>query len=199
MQTAWPAAGTLVLLDIDHFKSINDTWGHLAGDSVLTAVASRLRTSLHDDDLIVRWGGEEFLVWLPGLVNADADRVVARLLAGISGDAFAFGNDRIVVTASAGFLSLPVAPSDLWLELPRAVELVDAALYLAKAQGRNRAYGMRPADSNVAQKLAEQARELETSWRDGRVDLVTIDGPAPIVHSPFARHLGHAAVLEACA
>lgn len=199
MRAAWPAAGTLVLLDIDHFKAINDTWGHSAGDSVLTAVASRLRTSLHEDDLIVRWGGEEFLIWLPGLIDVDANRVVARLLASVSGDAFGVGEARIGVTASAGFLSLRVAPSDQSLEWDRAVELVDAALYLAKAQGRNRAYGMRPADSNVAHMLVGQARELETGWRDGRIDLVTIDGPTPCVQSPFARCHRSATVLEACA
>lgn len=179
MQSAWPAAGTLVLLDLDHFKPINDRWGHAAGDAVLAAAAGRLRASARQDDLVVRWGGEEFLVWMPGLVDAGAEQAVRRLLGGIAGEPFVFGDTRLAVTASAGFVSLQGAAAGAALDWQRAVELVDAALYMAKAQGRNRAYGASARSADVARALAQQALELETHWRDGRVALVTLDGPEP--------------------
>jgi diguanylate cyclase (GGDEF)-like protein len=182
MRAAWPAPGTLALLDADHFKRVNDTFGHAAGDAVLVAFAQRLRTALRDDDVIVRWGGEEFLLWLPGVRGAEADALVARLLAVIAGEPVEWASDRITVTASIGFASLPVSPGEVMPEWQHAVALVDAAMYLAKAHGRNRAYGIHRTDAPSAEVLAAQAQALEAHWRDGRIDLAAV--PCPLEAHP---------------
>jgi diguanylate cyclase (GGDEF)-like protein len=76
--------GTLYLLDVDHFKRINDQCGHAGGDTVLVEIARRLRHTLRDDDLIVRWGGEEFLVLVRPLPQAEAEALAQRLLCALA-------------------------------------------------------------------------------------------------------------------
>ena len=104
MQAAPRIEGSMMLVDIDHFKRINDRWGHAAGDVVLVEVARRLRAALRDEDLIVRWGGEEFLLWLPVVSRDEAEVMAERILAALAGWAagaacpgldFCHGLDRI--------------------------------------------------------------------------------------------------------
>jgi diguanylate cyclase (GGDEF)-like protein len=170
--------GTLMLIDVDHFKQINDRYGHASGDAVLIEVARRLRQVLREDDLIVRWGGEEFLVRVaPG--GTEPEALVARLLAALADTPVAVAGASVPVSASIGFASFPLAPADWSPPWEQALELVDTAMYLAKAHGRHRAYGVRRAAAADPQALAEIGRELEAAWRDGRVELVAIEGPAP--------------------
>jgi diguanylate cyclase (GGDEF)-like protein len=189
-QAALPAGaridGTLMLIDIDHFKQINDGWGHAAGDEVLIEVARRLRSAVRDDDLVVRWGGEEFLVWVRGPAAADPEAVVARTLAAIADTPVAVGRDRIPVSASIGFATFPLEPARAVLQWEPALELIDTAMYLAKAHGRNRAYGVRRAQADSLPALAALVRKLEAAWREGRVELVAIDGPTPAAPSAVA-------------
>ncbi|HYZ57678.1 MAG TPA: GGDEF domain-containing protein [Streptosporangiaceae bacterium] len=134
----WPVA-SVAIIDIDHFKAVNDTYGHLAGDQVLRVIADRFTAQLRDGDLIGRFGGEEFAVLLPHTAAAEAARVAERLRAHIADEPVAVGDGRsdgilIGVTVSVGVAELGDATQDL-VELLAAA---DAALYAAKSAGRNR-------------------------------------------------------------
>ncbi|MFF8799808.1 MULTISPECIES: GGDEF domain-containing protein [unclassified Methylobacterium] len=127
-------AGCAVLLaDIDRFKSINDTHGHEGGDAVLVGVAERLRSVMRKDDLIARWGGEEFLVVLDRTDDAQAVLVAERLRAAVAGQPILLGGTSIAVTASVG-ASVGTASE---VQIDAAVARADAALYAAKNGGRN--------------------------------------------------------------
>ncbi len=122
-----------IAVDIDHFKTVNDTFGHDAGDDVLKAVASILRQAVRDDDLAVRMGGEEFLVFLPKATTEGAQIVAERMRQRIEGSTVIHDGHAIRVTASFGIA--PQTIDQVWTE---AVTMADASLYLAKTQGRNR-------------------------------------------------------------
>lgn len=166
----------LLLIDLDHFKETNDRHGHALGDAVLVAVAERLRNSLRDTDTIVRWGGEEFLV----LANATPDRVdeiAARILRAVSAEPIVLNDKVIRTTVSIGYAPMPLPPASVPLSWDRAIGLVDMALYLAKSNGRNRAYGIqRLADDDDAT-VAAAERDLEHAWRSGLAELSVIYGP----------------------
>ncbi len=142
----------VVLMDLDHFKRINDRHGHAAGDQVLTEFARRLRGVFRESDVLVRWGGEEFLALARGGARSGATELAQRFCAAIRDQAFTLADGRTLsITVSIGFAVFPLDP-----EAPRAwdwdatLSLADAALYAAKAQGRDgyvgalRADGLRP-------------------------------------------------------
>jgi diguanylate cyclase (GGDEF)-like protein len=124
----------LLMIDIDHFKSINDSYGHPAGDEVLKVVASRCSAALREDDLIARLGGEEFVVLLPATDAGEATMIAERLRAAIANGAISAGAAAIDVRASIGGSLLASSIDMLDMLLDRA----DAALYRAKREGRNR-------------------------------------------------------------
>ncbi|MBX3635624.1 MAG: GGDEF domain-containing protein [Rubrivivax sp.] len=171
--------GSLLLVDIDHFKRINDEQGHAAGDAVLVELARRLVAALRDEDLVVRWGGEEFLVLVPSLPAAQVEPLAGRLLAAIGGQPVAVGRTGIAVTASIGFATFPLQPARQPVDWQRAVDLVDTAMYLAKAHGRNRAYGLRALHEVPAPGAGhgQPAAALEAAWRAGRAELTRLRGP----------------------
>lgn len=171
-------SGTVYLIDIDHFKRINDQWGHAAGDSVLIEVARRLAEALREDDLVVRWGGEEFLIVVPSRAAGDARALAQRLLDLLGGQPVAHGAQRISVTASIGFASFPVAPHGLGLSWERAIDLVDTVMYLAKAHGRNKAYGVLHIDARDEAELERLSRRMEAAWQEGQLGLVALQGPS---------------------
>lgn len=120
----------ILLLDIDHFKRVNDTWGHGAGDAVLQEVARRLREALGERGVAVRWGGEEFVALLPGIAPEDAENLAAAVWAIVRTIPFEGVGS---VTCSVG---VAVArPGDSPDELVRRA---DRAMYEAKIQGRDR-------------------------------------------------------------
>ncbi|WP_348756533.1 GGDEF domain-containing protein [uncultured Aquincola sp.] len=133
--------GGLLLLDLDHFKRINDEAGHAAGDEVLVEVARRLRSTVAADDLVVRWGGEEFLVVLPGADEARTGWMAQQLLQAVAGQPVQAGGRALHVTASVGHGAFEPAPGGRPLRYEQALALVDEALYAAKQQGRHRAVG----------------------------------------------------------
>ena len=125
-----------ILLDIDHFKSINDRLGHAAGDEVLVEVARRLRGCVGTRGLLLRWGGEEFLVHVDGGGAASHADLVRALLDAVAREPVATADGRrIDVTITAGALSLP-AGSDAAIDWQHALALADEALYRGKQDGR---------------------------------------------------------------
>nr|WP_229805550.1 GGDEF domain-containing protein [Microbispora rosea] len=124
----------LVLVDIDHFKKVNDTYGHLVGDQVLAQVAATLRAQLREYDVVGRFGGEEFVVLLPGADVHEARRVAERLRTRVSRMVVPAEQATVTVTVSAGVAIMNVHGEDL-IELLAAADL---ALYRAKELGRDR-------------------------------------------------------------
>jgi diguanylate cyclase (GGDEF)-like protein len=169
--------GSLLLIDIDHFKRINDRHGHAAGDAVLVDLSARLRSLLRQEDLTVRWGGEEFLVLVRDMPPEQVQGLAQRLLGAIGGSPVQHGSERIAVTASIGFATFPLQPACQSVAWERAVDLVDTAMYLAKAHGRNRAYGVRSLASAGADGGAALGAGLEQAWRSGLADLTHLPGP----------------------
>ncbi|GAA3104016.1 hypothetical protein GCM10020001_021720 [Nonomuraea salmonea] len=124
----------LLIIDIDHFKRVNDAHGHLVGDEVLVGVASMLRSQLRDYDVVGRFGGEEFVVLLPGADINEARRVAERLRVHISHMAVPVEDTLVKVTVSTGVALMSVHGDDL-IDLLTAADL---ALYRAKELGRDR-------------------------------------------------------------
>lgn len=123
---------SVLMVDLDRFKSVNDTQGHLAGDAVLREASSRLRSASRRYDSVGRYGGEEFLVVLPGCEKAAAELQAERLREAIGGTPFRADSRPLAMTCSIGLAcSSHCAPEDLIRE-------ADDALYQAKAGGRNR-------------------------------------------------------------
>lgn len=172
--------GTVYLIDIDHFKHINDRHGHAAGDAVLVEVARRLRETLREQDLTVRWGGEEFLVVVQGLAPEQVDALAQRMLGALDQAPVEVESHRIAVTGSIGYATFPIGPASLRVSWERAINLVDTAMYLAKAHGRNRAYGVRLLQACDEAALEAITGSLEGAWRDGRVTLTQLPGPVTL-------------------
>ncbi|MEP6873930.1 MAG: GGDEF domain-containing protein [Burkholderiales bacterium] len=173
-------SGTVYLIDIDHFKNINDLHGHSAGDAVLIEVAQRLRETLREQDLIVRWGGEEFLVVVQSLAPEQVDTLAQRMLSALDRTAIVANAHRIAVTASIGFATFPMGPASLRVSWERAINLVDTAMYLAKAHGRNRAYGVRLPHARDEASLEAITRSLESALGEGQVELTLLHGRTPM-------------------
>ncbi|WP_280153320.1 GGDEF domain-containing protein [Piscinibacter sp. XHJ-5] len=170
-------SGTVFLIDIDHFKRINDAHGHSAGDTVLAEMARRLRETLREQDLIVRWGGEEFLVVVRTLPPEQVEALARRMLGAMAGTPVRYDRGAMEVTGSIGYATFPIEPTLLAVSWERAINLVDTAMYLAKAHGRNRAYGVRLLHARDETQLDEITRSLEGAWNEGQVALTLLQGP----------------------
>lgn len=167
-----------VLLDIDHFKRINDTFGHAAGDTVLVEVAKRLNTGMRDSDMVLRWGGEEFLLYLRGTTQSALAEVVGRVLHTIGATPVMHEDKAITVTASAGFVPLPFAGlPETTFGWERAVQLADLALYLGKGRGRNRAYGILDLHGDYQTLAPQLEQNLAHAIRHHQVTAVEVLGP----------------------
>jgi diguanylate cyclase (GGDEF)-like protein len=128
-------SSTVMLLDLDHFKAVNDSHGHPAGDVVLTETVARITRSLRREDIVARFGGEEFLLFLPGLGHLHARDLADRLLRAVRAlPVDAFGT-LIPVTTSIGAHVCEAG----FVTTQSAIAFADKALYEAKATGRNRA------------------------------------------------------------
>lgn len=123
----------VVIADIDHFKRVNDTWGHDAGDLVLREVASRLKATVRQQDIVARWGGEEFMVLLPDTLPAGAATLAEKLRAVVAAAPVACGEAAVAVTSSFGVAGFPCAG-----DVEGAIKAADVALYAAKQAGRDR-------------------------------------------------------------
>lgn len=123
----------MAILDLDHFKRINDNYGHLAGDKVLKIVADQLRKRLRGRDFIARFGGEEFVLLLPQTTPAVAAQMAEVLRATVEACPFHFKGERVVITTSIGLGAFRSGERS-----DQVLKRADAALYRAKDQGRNR-------------------------------------------------------------
>lgn len=123
----------VVLTDVDHFKSINDRYGHACGDHVLTRVASKLRDNVRDVDQVARWGGEEFILLLPETEPEGAAVLAEKLRAVVADNVFEFGGHRLRVTMTFGVSGFRKGES-----LDSCIARADRALYRGKDEGRNR-------------------------------------------------------------
>lgn len=126
---------SVALVDLDHFKQINDTHGHPAGDAVLQEVAQRLAEVVRDYDTVGRYGGEEFMLILPDTVAWSARLVAERVRAAVAEAPVPYQALELAITASVGVATIDF---DFHGELTQLVEVADEALYEAKRRGRNR-------------------------------------------------------------
>ena len=125
----------LIMFDIDHFKSVNDSHGHLIGDRILANVAKEAKANLREGDVLVRYGGEEFLCILPGATSEGAAEVCERIRNAVEAMAVQDRGKVISCTVSLGFGSFPTTPAD---DETALIRVADEALYRAKSDGRNR-------------------------------------------------------------
>ena len=125
----------VIFVDIDHFKRINDTYGHEVGDQVIQAVATHLQGGLRHSDIVARFGGEEFAIGLLISANDDAAIVAEKIRHLISASPVVCGEHSISVTASLGVAACSVGEH---LDVDSLIRKADTALYSAKQSGRNR-------------------------------------------------------------
>ncbi len=131
--TRYKSPTSCLMIDVDNFKSVNDEYGHRTGDVVLKELAEITKNCLRRVDTIARWGGEEFVVLLPGTDKANALKAASRILKAISSHAFS-GITR-QITVSIGISSVPDSSVD---SAEKFIDVADLALYKAKSTGRNR-------------------------------------------------------------
>ncbi|NIY76390.1 diguanylate cyclase [Thalassospira sp. HF15] len=153
IRTEVPTA--IALVDLDHFKSVNDTYGHQAGDMVLQSVAGILQSHVRPFDKVYRYGGEEFLICLPNADMKQCARVLERLRRVIEASPVTISDETVLpVTASIG-----AAPMTKSRTTEQIIEKADRALYAAKEGGRNRVRVWRNPDGKSAPKATKTGKE----------------------------------------
>lgn len=175
-----PTAATdgFILLDIDYFKHINDHHGHAAGDAVLVEIGQRLKQLTRQGDMVLRWGGEEFLIVLRNLNQTALTNFTNRALQVIGSTPVPYQNSSIPVTASAGFLTLPFAGVDeTQLNWEKALKLADMALYMGKVHGRNRGYGLVALHRPYEELKAQLETDLSLPIEQGHLEITLVLGP----------------------
>jgi two-component system, cell cycle response regulator len=128
----------LAMIDIDHFKSINDELGHLCGDYTLREMAGRVRKVVRKEDLFARYGGEEFALVMPETVRGDGMQVAEQLRKLVERHPFQYAGNQYKVTISLG---VTATTGEDWLAPSEMIRMADEKLYQAKRQGRNRVIG----------------------------------------------------------
>jgi diguanylate cyclase (GGDEF)-like protein len=168
----------ILMLDFDHFKQVNDTHGHAAGDAVLQQLAVLLMDTLRRHDLVIRWGGEEFVIVARGADRGYALQLAERIREKVEGHTFALPDGKALKkTCSIGYSLYPFAPRQPHLlGWEQVLGLADAGLYRAKATGRNRALGVFPGEKawegDLAAILDAVDRDLGTAAQSGLVRIM---------------------------
>lgn len=170
--------GALMMVDIDHFKHVNDRHGHGAGDAVICEVGRRISAAVRHEDLVVRWGGEEFLVFASAVTPDQLRLLAERILFSVGGTTVPTEAGDLRITVSIGFASFPLSPCELPLHWERAVDWADMALYTAKAQGRNRAVGIGSVQAPDGEALKQIESNFDEACASRQVSLLHIVGPA---------------------
>lgn len=164
-------AGTLLLVDIDHFKQINDTLGHAGGDAVLQEIALRLQSCLREGDFVVRWGGEELVVAVLS-PQFDADALVDRIMQSITMASVSFQQRSIQVSASIGYGTFPFDESQRSLSFEESLAIVDAGMYYAKRHGRSAAVRISKLPIDLLADLGGLPAAVEREALTGTVSLI---------------------------
>jgi diguanylate cyclase (GGDEF)-like protein len=168
------------LVDIDHFKQVNDQHGHAAGDAVLRQMRERLQQVFREADYIVRWGGEEFLIVARGSARAHAAELAERAWAAVSERPFRLDDGSpLHKSCSVGFACFPLAPelADA-LDWTATLKVADAALYAVKRGGRNSWLGAVRASAASAEALRSQAQQPLQDWMaSGGLQLASAAAP----------------------
>lgn len=142
---------SLIMLDIDHFKRINDTFGHQAGDFVLMELAKAVKMMVRSADVVARYGGEEFVICLPETNLEKARYSAERVREAVEKKCFMYGKKEILVTISLGVTSFSKMPED---SIEQFIKDADRALYYSKKNGRNRVTVYHPERSLLKKKAA---------------------------------------------
>jgi len=130
--------GCVLIVDIDHFKNINDAYGHATGDQVLSALADSIRVSLRIEDIFMRYGGEEFVMWMLDADISQAIKLAERLRTAVDKKSISSGSEDIHLTISVGISCMvTTAFADAVQEFKDALVIADRRLYTAKTSGRN--------------------------------------------------------------
>ena len=167
-----------LLLDIDFFKRVNDSYGHAAGDVVLQHVSQCLIDTCRDKDMVVRWGGEEMLLVLDNIDPAHVTTFVSRVLTAIGTTPVEFEGQQIQVTASGGFIHLPFSGiSEEQLDWEKVLQIADMALYLSKSNGRNQACLVNSLNVDFAQTEALLYTDLSGAINQNMVNVSIVMGP----------------------
>jgi diguanylate cyclase (GGDEF)-like protein len=180
--TAGPAG--LVLIDLDHFKTVNDTMGHAAGDALLVEVAGRLRLAVRENELVARLGGDEFAVLLPGVAAASADAVAERILAELARPVSLMHQDAVAVRCSIGVA--------VGTDLTELLSDADIAMYAAKDQGRATWVRYRPDLGHRIRRTADLAARLQDALEQDQFHLVY----QPIVRLETGEPIGAETLLR---
>ncbi|MDQ6873884.1 MAG: GGDEF domain-containing protein [Actinomycetota bacterium] len=143
----------LAIVDVDHLKTINDGLGHLAGDHILGEVAARMRAALRSGDVLGRYGGDEFVIFMPAVGRRDGEAIAGRILEQVRARPIAIGARTAWVTATIGLTTVPVGGS-----VDALLERADTALYEAKRRGRDQLvfYDATPAVSRLPKHSIER-------------------------------------------
>ena len=155
---------SLLMLDVDHFKKLNDTYGHLAGDQVLATLGGALRGAIRREDAIARYGGEEFAVLLPNTTLEQAALVAQKVREAAERTVVNHDQHNIAITISGGLAT--IQPNE---PVETLIERADEALYAAKAAGRNCAFAHDGVDCRLAAGSAE-CDAARAGINFGRVD-----------------------------
>lgn len=173
-------SGALLMIDVDHFKRLNDQQGHAAGDRVLAETARRLRACLRETDLVCRWGGEEFLVASPGLRDEALLAMVRRALRVLADTPVTLPNGQTVaVTVSIGFAAFPLEGEPAPVAWDTALARADLALYAAKAAGRDGAVGVTLVQAGSAAERELLLADFGQARERGLVRLVALRRDQP--------------------
>jgi diguanylate cyclase (GGDEF)-like protein len=174
---ATPVSGAIMLMDVDHFKKINDVHGHAAGDEVLVALAGRITNCLPDETPVVRWGGEEILVYLSNLGYDEVNSFATMLLNAVGATPVTTKSGDIKVTTSIGIVRLPFSCGGQTLLPEESVNLADAALYKAKSAGRNCAIAIAEQSLASEDAIAVVEKDFEKALKEGLIHTETLHGP----------------------
>lgn len=167
-----------MMIDIDHFKKVNDNEGHHAGDKVLKEFSCRLGEVFRESDVVVRWGGEEFLAVVRDATFEGTGQLAERILKSISNLGFLIENKELIITCSIGYCCFPFTDNEIKMfSWEKTIIIADNALYKAKSSGRNRAIGVKASFTLQTNSEAELVlNNFDNALQQKVIEIETIEG-----------------------